>query len=71
MASPIVNRIAGWDRSTAFHHDVQRSVAKSTPAGLPWLRFLCQRTARCVSRFGQVRDPTSFLPGVAMMTGAN
>jgi hypothetical protein len=31
-----------------FHFDLKGSVAKSTPAGLPWLRFLCQRTADCV-----------------------
>ena len=28
---------------SVFHFDVQGSVAKSTHAGLPWLRYLCQR----------------------------
>jgi len=30
---------------SVFHFDVQGSVAKSTHAGIPWLRFLRQRTA--------------------------
>jgi hypothetical protein len=33
---------AGTAKSV-FHFDVQGSVAKSTHAGLPWLRYLCQQ----------------------------
>jgi hypothetical protein len=30
---------------SVFHFDVQGSVAKSTHAGIPWLRFIRQRLA--------------------------
>jgi hypothetical protein len=33
---------------SVFHFDVQGSVAKSTHAGLPWLRFIRQRLGQCV-----------------------
>ena len=33
---------------SVFHFDVPGSVAKSTHAGLPWLRYLRQRLGRCV-----------------------
>jgi hypothetical protein len=33
---------------SVFHFDVQGSVAKSTHAGLPWLRYLRQQLGECV-----------------------
>jgi hypothetical protein len=33
---------------SVFHFDVQGSVAKSTHAGIPWLRFIRQRLGQCV-----------------------
>ena len=41
---------AGGAKSV-FHFDVQGSVAKSTHAGIPWLRFIRQRSRRraCIS----------------------
>ena len=38
---------AGGAKSV-FHFDVQGSVAKSTHAGIPWLRFIRQRLGACV-----------------------
>jgi hypothetical protein len=41
-----VDRIAESDPGggkSVFHFDVQGSVAKSTHAGIPWLRFIRQR----------------------------
>ena len=33
---------------SVFHFDVQGQVAKSTHAGIPWLRFIRQRLSDCV-----------------------
>ena len=38
---------AGGAKSV-FHFNVQGSVAKSTHAGIPWLRFIRQRLGDCV-----------------------
>lgn len=43
----LTEECAGSAKSV-FHFDVQGSVAKSTHAGIPWLRFIRQRLGSCV-----------------------
>ncbi len=47
---------------SVFHFDVQGSVAKSTHAGLPWLRNPHQHDAYSVARRMQQSDATDTLP---------
>ena len=51
---------AGGAKSV-FHFDVQRSVAKSTHAGIPWLRFIRQRLGPIVCISGR-SSPRSIPP---------
>jgi hypothetical protein len=44
---PISKKVGG----AVFHFDVQGSVAKSTHARIPWLRFIRQRLGLRVKRF--------------------
>jgi hypothetical protein len=43
-----VTELRAGAAKSVFHFDVQGAVAKSTHAGLPWLRYLRQQTARKV-----------------------
>ena len=52
---------AGGAKSV-FHFNVQGSVAKSTHAGIPWLRFIRQRLGDCVHFWPFIPSPRSIPP---------